>query len=209
MPDFDISLYVMRITAILLGITVHEWAHAIVADKLGDDTPRRQGRVTLWPLAHLDPIGTLLMALSVYFGFGIGWGRPVQTDSRQYRIDKRLGGSLVAFAGPLSNLIIAGFFALLLRLGVVHDEVFTAWAFITVIMNIGLFLFNLLPFYPLDGSHLLANSMPPNMAEKYRAFMAQFGMIIFIGLVMSGKLGILLGPARDAIARMLLGPVAG
>lgn len=209
MSGFNFALFVMSISALILGITVHEWSHAIVADKLGDDTPRRQGRVTLWPLAHLDPVGTLLMVVSALVGFGIGWGRPVQTDPRNYRINRRIADSLVSFAGPLSNLVIAAVFALLLRSGLVRDEAFLAWAIVTVSVNIFLFLFNLLPIFPLDGSHLLANALSPSIAEKYRDFMMRYGIFLFIGLVMFGKLSVLLTPAHDTIYRLLLGSPAG
>src|SRR5882724_11393502 len=107
MEGFDsrwVAWFIMSLTTLILAITVHEFAHAIVADKLGDTTPRSQGRVTLWPLAHLDPIGTVLMIATLIFGFGIGWGRPVQTDSSQYRINRRLGMALVAVAGPITNI---------------------------------------------------------------------------------------------------------
>lgn len=206
LQDFNLALFVMKMTALVLGITVHEWAHAISADRLGDTTPRRQGRVTLWPLAHLDPIGSILMLVSALIGFGIGWGRPVQTDPRQYKINRRVADSLVSFAGPLSNLVIAAVFALILRANVLPaDDPFTMWARVTVLINISLFVFNLIPIYPLDGSHLLANALPEKLADGYRRVMYQFGIFIFLALVMSGKLSLILIPACGTIYRFLVG----
>jgi Zn-dependent protease len=206
MQHFDIAEFVMIMTALLLGVTVHEWAHAFTADRLGDDTPRLQGRVTLWPPAHLDPFGTILMIVSTVLGFGIGWGKPVQTDPRKYTIDRRVGDSLVSFAGPLSNLVIATVFALLLRTHILPpDDAFTVWSKIIVLINATLFVFNLIPIYPLDGSHLLANALPPNMANAFRRFGAQFGWIIFILLIMSPGFSHLIGLARGTIYTFLVG----
>jgi len=207
--DFDVAQFVMVITALVLGITFHEWAHAITADRLGDDTPRRQGRVTLWPLAHLDPFGTILMVVSTLLGFGIGWGKPVRTDPRNYTINPRLGDSLVSFAGPLANLALAIVFALLLRAHVLPPgDAFTVWAQIIVLVNSMLFLFNLIPLYPLDGSHLLANFLPPGLAAGYRRFGMQFGWILFLLLVMTPAFGQVLGQARDTIYTFLVGTSA-
>ena len=154
MEHRDIAVIIMTITALILAITVHEWAHAITADLLGDDTPRRQGRVTLWPLAHLDPIGTICMIATVIFGVGLGWGKPVESDPNRYRINWRLGWAMVAGAGPFSNLILAVVFGTLLRTHLLQDDMFTIWTEQIVLVNISLFLFNLLPIYPLDGGQV-------------------------------------------------------
>jgi Zn-dependent protease len=206
MQQFDIAWFVMVITTLILGVTVHEWAHAITADRLGDDTPRRQGRVTLWPPAHLDPLGTILMIVSTVLGMGIGWGKPVQTDPRKYTINQRLGDSLVSFAGPLSNLVIATVFALLLRANVLPpNDPFTAWSKIIVLINSILFLFNLIPIFPLDGSHLLANALPPDLAAGYRRFGMQFGWILFLLLIMWPSFRQALSLASGIIYTFLVG----
>jgi Zn-dependent protease len=205
MDGFDISKFIMTITALILGITVHEAAHAIVADRLGDNTPRSQGRVTLWPLAHLDPIGTLFMVMTVLTGFGIGWGKPVMTDPRQYKINWRVADSLVAVAGPISNLILAVLFSLVVRFQLFPpDDPFHMWAVIIVVVNTALFLFNLLPFYPLDGSHLLANALPAQMGEAYRRTMMQYGLIIFVGLLLLRIPSMLLAPAVMTMVQFLI-----
>ena len=206
MQDFNIARIVMTITALILGITVHEWAHAITADRLGDDLPRSQGRVTLWPLAHLDPIGSLFMLVTVFAGTGLGWGRPVQTNPTRYRINKRLGMALVTIAGPLSNLLIAAVFALVLRLHVLPtNDPFYAWTDEIVLVNVSLFLFNLLPVYPLDGSKLLAAALPTGLGDRMLAFMAQFGWFILLALVMSHALNPIMGPAVSRVYWLLVG----
>jgi Zn-dependent protease len=206
MEGFNISSFVMTITALILGITVHEAAHAVVADRLGDTTPRSQGRVTLWPLAHLDPIGTIFMVMTVLTGFGIGWGKPVLTNPNLYKINMRVADSLVAVAGPISNLILALIFSGLLRLNVFPEgDPFQMWALIIVLVNASLFVFNLLPIYPLDGSHLLANALPPQMGEAYRRIMMQYGLFIFLGLLLLQVPRLLMAPAIGAMVKFLVG----
>ena len=188
---------IMVLSALILGITVHEAAHAYSADALGDDTPRLQGRVTLWPLAHLDPLGTVLMVASAIAGFGIGWGKPVQTNPSRYRrsIPMRTGHSLVVIAGPISNLVIALIFGTLLRFHLFdNNEAFNVWSQIIVQVNCALFAFNLIPVYPLDGSHLLNNALPDAIAEKYGQVMRQFSFMIFLGLIFTGVAGMILRP---------------
>ncbi len=206
--EFNLNDFLMYLVAIVLGITVHEFAHAYSADRLGDDVPRRQGRVTLSPLAHLDPFGTLFFVVSYLLaGAGIGWGRPVQTDINNYRINRRLGHAIVVAAGPLSNLVLATLFALVLRAGLIPaGEVWLLVLLDQIIRtNILLFFFNLIPLYPLDGSHLLAAALPPQMAEGYYRFMGQWGFLLFIALAMSSVLGLLIGPPAAAVYGFLVG----
>lgn len=206
MEHRDIAVILMTITALILAITVHEWAHAITADFLGDDTPRRQGRVTLWPPAHLDPIGTILMIATVVFGIGLGWGKPVESDPNRYRINWRLGWALVAGAGPLSNLILAAVFGTLLRTHILPlDDMFTIWIIQIVLVNISLFLFNLLPIYPLDGSKLLAMALPRKMGDEFLRFQAQFGWVLLILVIFSRILRPILWPAIDGMFTLLTG----
>ena len=205
--EFNLNAFLMYLMAIVLGITVHEFAHAYSADRLGDDVPRRQGRVTLSPLAHLDPFGTLFFVVSYLAGAGIGWGRPVQTDINNYRINRRLGHAIVVVAGPLSNLVLATLFALVLRAGIVPQS--EAWLLVLIdqiiTTNILLFFFNLIPLYPLDGSHLLAAALPPRMAEGYYRFMGQWGFLLFIALAMSRVTTLLIWPPAAAVYAFLVG----
>ena len=206
MDDFNVSTFLMYLVAIVLGITVHEFAHAFAADRIGDDVPRRQGRVTLSPLAHLDPIGSIFFLVSYFAGAGIGWGRPVQTDINNYRINRRIGHALVVAAGPLSNLVLATLFALVLRSGVIPSgDAFEVLTLQIIETNVLLFFFNLLPLYPLDGSHLLAAALPPPLAEAYYRFMAQWGFLLFIALVMSRLLSVLILPPAIAVFQFLVG----
>ena len=188
---------IMVLSALILGITIHEAAHAYTADALGDDTPSLQGRVTLNPLAHLDPLGTVLMVISTISGFGLGWGKPVQTTPSRYRrsIPMRRGHSFVVVAGPISNLVLALIFGTLLRFHVFDaSEAFFTFAAILVRVNCALFAFNLLPVYPLDGSHLLNNALPDAIAEKYGQVMRQFSFFIFAALIFTGVAGVILRP---------------
>lgn len=207
MEGFDVSRFLMFLLAIVLGITVHEFAHAWTADRLGDEVPRSQGRVTLSPLAHLDPLGSLFMLVSYFAGMGIGWGRPVQTNPNNYqKIDRRLGHSLVTVAGPVSNLILALLFALVLRSGVIPPgDAYDVLVLRIVWINLLLFFFNLIPLYPLDGAHLLANALPRSLAEGYYRFMAQWGILVFLLLAMTGLLGDLIGPPAVRLFILLTG----
>lgn len=162
---------VLTLVPMVLSLTVHEFAHAWVATKLGDDTPERQGRLTLSPLDHIDPIGSLLIpAMSVIWGgMGIiGWARPVQWNPANMRrgTSLRTGMILVAMAGPFSNLLLAvlalGGLAVISRVGVPPTAAADAGVYFTESMfavNVGLFVLNLLPIPPLDGSRLLPRSM--------------------------------------------------
>lgn len=168
------------ILAILIALTVHEWAHAKMADKLGDPTPRLQGRVTLDPRAHLDPIGTLLI---LFVGFG--WGKPVRFDP--YNLENpRQDGMKIAFAGPASNIIMAFATSLILKVtlltvGTLNPYVAEAFlAFIT--LNIFLAIFNLLPVEPLDGFKVVAGLLPDDQAEKWQT-LAPYGMFFLIILL--------------------------
>ena len=181
---------VLYLVTIILSLTVHEFAHAFVADRLGDDTPRRQGRLTLSPLAHADPVGTLLFPAISILGFGFalfGWARPVETNPSRYtrRMSARNGHRLVAAAGPMSNLVLATLcmagIAIMVR---VHPSMSalsgTARAALTLLatmvqVNVGLCVFNFLPIPPLDGSRLLPRSL-----DTVQAVIAPYSFLILM-----------------------------
>ena len=200
--NFSIANFLMTITVLLLSISFHEWAHAVTADAMGDPLPRSQGRVTLWPPAHWDPAGTVMMVITTITGFGLGWGKPVQSNPSAYtKFSRRISGFLVVGAGPLSNLFIATVLSQIMRWHIVQDIFYATWLEIAVDINIGLCLFNLLPIAPLDGSKLLAYSLPPAMGDSFLRFSEKAGPILLLILVMTpgSPLGLILGPVREAV----------
>jgi Zn-dependent protease len=174
---------------VLLGsLSVHEWAHAITADKLGDPLPRAEGRVTLDPRAHIDPIGTILLPLIMIFaspGFAIfGWGKPVRISLPNPKTRKR-DDILITIAGPLSNLIIALlatlFFSIWVTAGLpLSDSGINLYQTI-VFLNCVLFVFNLMPIPPLDGSHILKHAI--NMKDETYFNLSRYGFIILLVLI--------------------------
>ena len=208
------AFYISLGITLILAITVHEFAHAITADYLGDSLPRSQGRVTLNPLAHLDPFGSLLFIVS-----GFGWGRPVLTNPYNYRVPVRTGMAIVAFAGPLSNFLMAMLAAIPFRLGLggalnfggVGQIIpsFSDFLSIFIQVNIGLMLFNLIPISPLDGFKVALGVLPDQWANTL-AGLEQAGPILLLLLVVSGRfgfnlLGFLIGPAQNGLLKLLVG----
>lgn len=180
------------LVGLLLAITFHEAAHAFVADRLGDKTPRYMGRVNLNPLSHLDPIGTLLILFA-----GFGWGKPVQFNPLSLR-NPALGAALISVAGPLTNFLIAAVFAILIRLEVAPLNL---WAQIAAI-NIMLGVFNLVPFAPLDGEKVVGGLLPRRLREGWASIQAYgiFYLIAFIFLA-----GPFLSKIIDLIFTLLTG----
>ncbi|KAF0195535.1 MAG: Peptidase M50 [Bacillota bacterium] len=187
---------IFRIPALLLALTIHEFAHAFVSHRLGDPTPKRQGRLTLNPLAHIDPIGLIMLWL-----FRFGWGRPVEIDPSYYR-DRRKGTILVSFAGPLSNMITAFVIAWLqvlafytLRNSFLSQLLATAFSF-----NIFLAVFNLIPIPPLDGSKILAGLLPGRLSYKYQVTFGQWGMFLLLVFIATPLSSIILLPLANALS---------
>jgi len=183
----DFGGAVLNVLLLWLLTTPHEFAHAWVATKLGDDTPENEGRVSLHPLAHVDWLGTVLLpGVMSLFGAGlIGWGKPVNTDVRKLRGGVN-GLALVALAGPLSNLLFAlvlGGLTLLFRDSFPEISAFTGRG---VYVSIYLAIFNLMPVPPLDGSKLLIAARIP--AVIYNE-LARFGFVLLIVLISSTALG--------------------
>lgn len=216
--DQGFLLFLLAVS-IVLALSIHEYGHAWMADKLGDPGPRKAGRLTLAPWAHLDPLGTLIMVAStILCGFPVGWGKPVKTDPETYTVDRKLGVALVAIAGPLMNLLgafvlaVPGRFLLnLLQSGdyPANWEPFLAITFVinvmTLLISLSLFVFNLLPIYPLDGSHVLANLLPNDIAVVYVRLMKRFGTYMFLGLLASGVLTPIVEPVIIGLFRFLMG----
>jgi len=151
---FSLLRILTMAVGLLLAVDIHECAHAWAANELGDPTARYQGRLSLNPLVHLDPMGTLMMLFSLLGGIGIGWGKPVPVNPWNLR-HGRVGNGLVALAGPCSNLILAAALALPLHLGWSGAGVMGYLWVILIGVNVSLALFNLLPIPPLDGASVL------------------------------------------------------
>ncbi|CUU37026.1 Zn-dependent protease (includes SpoIVFB) [Armatimonadetes bacterium DC] len=211
----DVVLWLM---AVLLSLTVHEFAHAKYADWAGDPTPRRQGRVTLNPIAHLDPLGTLLIIMVALSGFGFGWGKPVEVNPGYFRNPRR-DWVLCAFVGPLSNILLAVLFALILRLAPIPDpeslfnNIFLLFALYMVITNVGLAVFNMLPIHPLDGSKVLSGFLPDVFDRAYWRWQLTYGPIllmaalVIVPVVTNGAvrpIAWVLAPVRDTLLKWLL-----
>ena len=169
---FDAARAVTWILALALGITVHEFAHAWRADKAGDPTPRSQGRLSLNPLDHYDPIGSTMILL-----FGLGWAKPVPVNPFLFRNPRR-DQIMVSLWGPIANLITATILAVPLRLGIAGPYTDPLLTMIT--LNLGLAVFNLIPIYPLDGSHVLSALLPLDQARRLDAIYHQQGMLLLI-----------------------------
>lgn len=190
---------VLTLPAVLIAITFHEFAHAFAADKLGDDTPRRQGRLTLNPLAHLDPIGSIMLVFA-----GFGWGKPVEINPRNFNrtVTMSKGEAIVSIAGPIMNFILAFIFSII---NVSIIKFAPTFAFtqigsiiimllqITVSINVGLGVFNLIPLPPLDGSKVLSHFLPYNAKEWFERY-SQIFYIVFIVLWITGIAGIIISP---------------
>lgn len=180
-----VSLLLFAFPSILLAFTVHEYAHARTAVSLGDPTPKYEGRLTLNPVVHTDPMGALVLLVTLVMTGGravIGWGKPVQFNSDALREPIR-DGALIAFAGPLSNFVLAFLAGLPLKLGLVGHPL-AAKALVTLVsINIALGLFNLIPFPPLDGWKVLGAFMPRGLAWDMKRFETRAGMGPMLGLM--------------------------
>lgn len=168
------------IAAIVIGITIHEFMHAYIAHRLGDDTARLMGRLSLNPLAHLDLLGSLFLLLLRF-----GYGKPVPVNESRLQGGRR-GGSVVSLAGPASNLVLAAICALPLRFGAFGEgDLAVVYATLLgqmVLINCSLFVFNLLPIPPLDGSRVVYGLLPPQQAYAWRSY-EQYGPYILLAVI--------------------------
>lgn len=172
------NLLIPSLIAIIFAISVHEFMHAFLADRLGDSTPAYQGRLTLNPLAHLDPLGSLLILFTLVSGFGIGWGKPVQFNPWNLKNPRR-DAALISLAGPFSNFVQAVIFAIILKFVPVELKLF----FVPfVLINLSLGVFNLLPIAPLDGFKVVGGLLPPSLAQGWSQ-LERYGLIFLIFLI--------------------------
>jgi len=180
---FDFQSLILSAPAILFGLTIHEFSHGWVAWQLGDPTAKMMGRLTLNPLKHLDPIGTIALFL-----FRFGWAKPVPIDPRNFRHPTR-DMAISSLAGPAANLLTAGVSGLVLRVLLlfhVGGFIVTLISYF-VLFNLILCFFNLIPIPPLDGSRLVYHLLPPDLAAGY-ARLERYGFIILIGIIFLGQL---------------------
>ncbi len=169
--------FVMIAVGLIISVTIHEFAHAFVADKLGDPTPKYQGRVTIDPRAHLDPMGTLAILI-----IGFGWGKAVQFDPYNLKDPKR-DTALIALAGPASNIILATILSLII--GIMNISGVLLSILVTIIfINVMLAIFNLVPIAPLDGSKIAQALLPKHVALEYEMFMRRYGTFVLLGLLL-------------------------
>ncbi|MBA2299495.1 MAG: site-2 protease family protein [Chloroflexi bacterium] len=201
---------------LLVGFPVHEFAHALAAYRLGDGTAKLFGRLTLNPVAHFDPLGGILLAVSfIGAGFGFGWAKPTPVNPANLAGGSR-GEALVAAAGPLSNLVLAAVVALPLRYISANPELAAQIPFLViqilylfVFINLVLMLFNLLPIPPLDGSKVLFAFLPPRLSWQYRPVLEQYGFVLLLLLFFlppGNSIGSqIFFPIIDAIFSLLVG----
>ena len=205
---FQTLIYVAPAT--LLAVSLHEFAHGYAAYKLGDDTAKNQGRLSLNPLAHLDPIGTLMLLVA-----GFGWGKPVEVNPRNYtrKISMEKGEAIVSLAGPLMNFVLAIIFTLIYcaiyKFASTSFLVSTIGGIITLLIsttisiNIGLGVFNLIPLPPLDGSKIIMPFLPYK-AKEFFVNNEQIFYIIFVLLWITGLAGTIITPAINWISKGIL-----
>ncbi len=189
-------LFIVWLISLTVAITIHEFSHALVADKLGDPTPRLQGRLTLNPLAHLDPIGTLMLLLVRF-----GWGKPVQFDPFNLKNPRR-DAALISIAGPISNLSLALLLSLLLRLSIIPSLI--ASILIPIIfLNVVLAVFNLIPIHPLDGFKIVGGLLPEDQAREWYT-LERYGFLFLLLLILPFGSGSLIGNVLQPVVTFIL-----
>jgi Zn-dependent protease len=220
---FDLSpehlrFAVVQMVVLILSIAVHEFGHAFVADRLGDSLPRHQGRVTLNPIAHIDPIGTLampLLGILIMGGIGFGWGKPVMVNPLSFtrKLRMKTAHLLVAAAGPFMNLVfgvfLAGVTAILVSAGVINPIDHTALlygVYNAILLNFVLMFFNLVPAPPLDGGTVLAGLLPDRARPAYEQY-AQYGMFVAMAVIMIPKLSLIFRWPAEQLFFKVVGPL--
>ncbi len=198
-PDEELAGFLSFLVAIVIAITVHEYAHAKAAQLAGDPTAEQAGRVTLNPLAHFDIAGTVMLLLA-----GFGWGKPVPVNPILFR-RPRTDDIMVSLWGPLSNFIAAAVFALPLKFGFAGE--YGLLLHQIVLLNLVLGLFNLIPIHPLDGSHILSGLLPVDQARRLDEFYHRFGVLLLILLIVSRLTYYVVGIPATIVHGLLTAPL--
>ena len=192
LSGFSLFNILCALPAILIAISFHEFSHALAAYKLGDDTAKMMGRLTMDPIKHIDPIGFIMLII-----VGLGWAKPVPINTRKFKKVRR-DEILVSLAGPLSNLIMAAFALLVLYIGQIvfrfNNEIFVLVFLNLYVYNIIFMVFNLFPVPPLDGYHIFKNAFFKIIPYKFFAAYEQYGVFVLIALVFTGFVSGILGP---------------
>lgn len=200
MLDFASMIY--RIPALLFAISIHEYAHAQCADSMGDPTARYMGRLTFNPIAHLDPIGAILLVVA-----GFGWAKGVPINVNNFR-NRREGILKVSFAGPAANLFLcflaALMMALLGRMGMLSDGLYK-FLFWMQLYNVWFAFFNLIPVPPLDGSRILSELLPAKQSWQFNEIVDRYGFYILIALVFTGITSMIINPLANGYLRLIQG----
>ena len=207
--------------ALIIGVTVHEYAHAWMANQLGDPTARLMGRISLNPVVHFDPLGALMLVIMAFQRVGIAWGKPTPVNPYHLRYGPRVGMGMVSLAGPLSNLLLAAVVAVPFRLGLPLPGLLDLLVGTVILANIGLAVFNLLPIPPLDGFSVLMgilSTIRGRWAYQWSSSLARLEsqgmMVLFFVLmfdVVVGRLlgfsllGLILGPPTRLLIRLIVG----
>ena len=198
MGNFDLGVFLLAVLPVLLAITVHEAAHGYAARHYGDRTAEQLGRLTLNPLAHIDPVGTIVVPAIMFFttGFMFGWAKPVPVVTRNLR-DTRIGMRMVAIAGPASNFAMMFGWALLMMLVPLVPQSFQyplqQMAYFGITINAVLFVLNMIPILPLDGGRFVDTFLPAKASYSFRKI-EPYGMWILIALLFTGLLNKIMTP---------------
>jgi Zn-dependent protease len=209
--DSNIGQLLALLLILLFSLTVHESAHAWTANRLGDPTARRLGRISLNPVVHIDPIGTILLPLVAFMAGGLifGWAKPVPVNPRNLK-NYRRDFLLIAAAGPASNLLLATAASLLMRVGPAGAaasggiaSVLFDMGFMVIQLNLLLAVFNMIPIPPLDGGNVLAGLLPGPLADGYDRVVRPYGFMILLVLMMTGTLYDLIIPPFGVLSGLL------
>lgn len=205
MFNFDLARMIYVLPGILLALTVHEFSHGYVAYLIGDSTAKNSGRLTLNPIAHIDPLGFIMLMFA-----GFGWAKPVPVNPYLFDIDRRKGTMLVSLAGPASNIIMAILltliFALVIRFTGSLNNVVQQLFVSAISINLVLAVFNLFPIPPLDGSKIVMSLFPSRFEQTFHE-LERYSFILLIALLFLGVIRRILFPIVSVLFNLLMGLV--